>query len=390
VVHLIGSRSGKAGPPDFTRLRLAARSACEFGIALAALSSIAACPDPRPKEPILFGVVGSLTGPRASYGVSARNGIDLAVREQNDAGGVGGRMVRAIHIDAQGDPELSREAVRRLIVQDQVDLLIGDAASAAVLAMAEVAQRAKTPLLVPSATHPRITEVGDHVFRSCFADPLQADVMARFAREELRVSRVSVFADLGSEYSLTLADAFAKRFGDLGGAARSAHYQSDDETFEAIFGEATGAEAIYVPGYDRDVLRIAGERKKRGLQAVLLGADGWDTNDLAASEALDGSYFTTHYTALDPRPEVKRFVDAYVRAMNEVPDSHAALGYDAARYGMAALAASRGSPATTLGTLSGFVGVTGPIALDGHRNPRKPVVVLKLSNADRTLARVYP
>ena len=151
-----------------------------LGIAVAA----AACKDSS-KGPIVIGVVEPLTGPQAAYGVSAKNGIDLAVKEQQARGGVLHReAIKVVHLDDRSEGELALDAVRRLVTEDKVDFLIGEVSSDAALMMAPAAQRALTPMLTPAATSAKVTEVGEFIFRICFADPFQAEAMARFAVED--------------------------------------------------------------------------------------------------------------------------------------------------------------------------------------------------------------
>lgn len=361
-------------------------------LSLSALIITAGCVEKKDTTPILFGVVVPLTGPQASYGVATKNGVDLAIAEQNRAGGVFGRKVKAVHIDDMGVPEQARDAVRRLITEVQADVLIGEVTSNAALAMAPVAQRALTPLITPSATNPRVTALGSYVFRLCFADPFQAEVMAKYAKEELKLARVAVLRDLGSDYSLGLAEAFKERFTKLGGEIVAfEHYQEEDESFTALLQKVKEAkpDAIYVPGYHTEIRRIAQAKKDIDLNAVLLGGDGWDTNELlgGTTEILEGSYFTTHYSTGDPRPGVKRFVEAYVQELNEQPDAYAALGYDAAKYALAAIidadTTDKEELRDALATLESFDGVTGRITLDENRNAIKPAVILEVKDGKR-------
>ncbi len=343
-----------------------------------------------PETPIVIGVVEPLTGPRASYGVSAKNGIDLAIAEENAAGRLG-RKIEVVHLDDQGEGSIAVDAVRRLIAEEHVDLLIGEVASDAALAMAPAAQRAATPMLTPAATSPRVTDVGDYIFRICFADPFQADAMAHFAIRELSLDKAAVLRDLDSEYSIDLAEAFAARFTALGGhVVATEHFQQGDRSFAPALEKIrrAGAAAVYVPAYHLDVARLSTERERLG-GAILLGSDGWDANELllTAGPALEGSYFTAHVSMDDPRPEVKRFVEAYTKEYNEQPDATAALGYDAARYALAAIretgSTDKEEVRAALAGLEGFTGVTGPIHLDARRDAIKPAVVVKIEGGRR-------
>jgi branched-chain amino acid transport system substrate-binding protein len=150
---------------------------------------------------ILIGEVGSLTGAEATFGISTQRGVDLALEEANAAGGVKGKKIVVRVYDDQGKPEEAASAVTRLIAQDKVKLIIGEVASTNSLAMAPKAQQAQVPMITPSSTNPKVTEVGDYIFRVCFIDPFQGFVMAKFARENLKVNNVAILKDQKSATS---------------------------------------------------------------------------------------------------------------------------------------------------------------------------------------------
>ncbi len=294
-----------------------------------------------------------------------------------------------------GQPEGARAAGERLVAKEKVDLIIGGVSSLSALSLAEIAQRARTPMITPSATKPEVTGVGDQIFRVCFVDPFQAQVMAKFARETLKFDRVALLKDLGSDYAITLSEAFQKQFEAMGGKIVAVeHFQHQDQSIRAPLDKVLAAkpQAIYLPSYHQGVVRVA---KALGeARPVLLGADGWDTAELLESKApLQGSYFTTHYAWKDPRPEVGRFTEAYQKVFNERPDASAALGYDAARLALEAL----GRADTKAGVVSAlkrplrYEGVTGALKMDRARNALKPAVIVKVEGAGtRFVASVGP
>src|SRR6266849_5551138 len=181
----------------------------------AALVTLAAC-DRKTSRPaaqpdaavgadgILIGEVGSLTGAEASFGISARNGIELAIAEANAEGGVKGKKIAVRVYDDQSKPEEAANAATRLITQDRVKLILGEEASSNSLAMARKAQPAQVPMISPTSTNPKVTQVGDYIFRVCFIDPFQGLVMAKFAREHLKINTAAVLEDQKSDYSLGL------------------------------------------------------------------------------------------------------------------------------------------------------------------------------------------
>lgn len=361
------------------------------GVKETASGAGAAAPNqaPAPADPgtILVGEVGSLTGAQATFGISTRNGVELAVNEVNAAGGVKGRKLAVRVYDDQGKPEEAANAVTRLITQDTVKVIIGEVASTNSLAMAPKAQGAKVPMITPSSTNPKVTEVGDYIFRVCFIDPFQGAVMARFARENLKLSNFAILKDQKSDYSLGLAEVFTAKVKELGGKIITVEaYSQGDSDFRAQLTamKSQKPEAIYIPGYYTDVGLIARQARELGLKSVLLGGDGWESEKLfeLGGSAVDGSYYSNHYSAEDPSPSVQKFLIDYKKIYGSVPDSLAALGYDAMKVAVEAMkrAPDLSGPALrdAIAQTKGLQGVTGVITLNEKRDAVKPAVVLQV------------
>jgi branched-chain amino acid transport system substrate-binding protein len=339
-------------------------------------------------DEILIGEYGAFTGSTASFGQSTHKGLSLAIEEANDGGGVLGKKVRLISEDDQGKPEEAQTAVTKLINKDRVSALIGEFASSNSLAGAPVAQQARIPMLSHGSTNPKVTQVGDYIFRVCFIDPFQGHVMAKFARNSLNLDRVAILRDVKSDYSVGLADFFTKSFTEMGGKiVADESYSAGDKDFGAQLTSIKGKNpsAVFIPGYYTEVGLIARQARKLGLHAVLLGGDGWDSQKLweIGGEALNGSYFSNHYTVDNPSPVVQGFIAAYKARYNgETPDALAALGYDAGKVMIDAIArAGSDDPRAIRDALAetrGFAGVTGVITLNEDRDAVKPAVVLQV------------
>jgi branched-chain amino acid transport system substrate-binding protein len=337
---------------------------------------------------ILIGEVGSLTGAQATFGISTRNGVELAVNEANAAGGVKGKKIAVRVYDDQGKPEEAANAVTRLITQDKVKVILGEVASTNSLAMAPKSQQAQVPMITPSSTNPKVTEVGDYIFRVCFIDPFQGAVMAKFAKENLKAQHVAILKDQKSDYSIGLTEVFTAKFTEMGGkiVATEAYSQGDTD-FRAQLTAIRSAkpDAIYVPGYYTDVGLIARQARELGLKSTLLGGDGWESEKLfeLGGSAVEGSYYSNHYSADDPSPTVQKFLTDFKKAYGAVPDSLAALGYDAAKVAIDAMkrAPDLNGPALrdAIAQTKSFPGVAGTISLDEKRNATKPAVVLEVS-----------
>lgn len=349
---------------------------------------------------LLVGVVGSLTGANATFGNSTKNGVDLAIKQKNAAGGVLGKKVRAIHLDDQGRPEEAKTATQRLITQDKVLAVIGEVASSNSLAMAPVAQRAKIPMISPSSTNPAVTEIGDYIFRMCFIDPFQGFVMAKFARDNLKLSKVAILRDVRNDYSVGLANVFTEEFKKMGGTiVADESYAQGDVDYKATLTKIRGAapEAIYIPGYYTEVGQIARQARELQIEVPLMGGDGWDSDKLfeGGGKAVDGSYFSNHYHVDDPSPAIQKFVADYRAEFNETPDALAALGFEAAAVTLAAFekagALDPVKARDVLAATRNFPGVTGQITLDAQRNAVKPAVVIQIKDGKRAfVAQIAP
>src|SRR5258708_11134564 len=169
------------------------------------------------KGPIVVGEVGSMTGTEATFGTSSDRGIQLAVTETNSAGGIKGRQGQIIALDDEGKPEEAATAATRLIASEHVTALLGEVASTRSLFMAPKAQAAKVPMISPSSTNEKVTAVGDYIFRACFIDPFQGYVMAKFAIDNLHLTKPAILPDVRYRYSLGLAKVFTDNFTRLGG-----------------------------------------------------------------------------------------------------------------------------------------------------------------------------
>ena len=337
---------------------------------------------------ILIGHYASLTGSEATFGVSTDNGIKLAVKERNAAGGVKGKQIALKTYDNQGKAQESVTAVTRLIQQDKVVAVLGEVASSRSLAGGPVAQRLGVPMISPSSTNPDVTAVGDMISRVCFIDPFQGYVGAKFAKENLKLSKAATLFNRAQAYSSGLNQNFVESFTAMGGEVVTQQAFADgDNDFSAQLSAIREAapDFIYVPGYYTEVVNIARQARNLGLNIPLIGGDGWDSEELKnAGDALNGCYFSNHYSHEDQRPEVQDFVKKYQAEFNKVPDGLAALGYDAARLLFDAMdrAPSLGGKdlAKAIAETKNFPGVTGTITIDEKRNANKDAVVLEIQN----------
>jgi branched-chain amino acid transport system substrate-binding protein len=339
-------------------------------------------------DKIIIGEIGSMTGQQATFGQSTHNGVMMALKEINAAGGIKGKQVEVKSLDDQGKPEEAATAITKLITQDKVIAVIGEVASSISLAMAPIAQQYKIPMISPSSTNPKVTEVGDYIFRVCFIDPFQGTVMAKFASENLKAKRVAILRATDQDYSIGLADYFIETYKKMGGTITvDQSYSTKDTDFKSQLTSIRGTkpDAIFVPGYYNDVALISRQAKELGLKVPLLGGDGWDSPKLTeiAGPAINGSYFSNHYSSDDTSPLVQDFVKKYKENYHETPDALAALGYDSMKVLAATIEKTANGTSTEIRDLlaqtKDFKGVAGNITMDAKRNASKSAVVLKVS-----------
>jgi branched-chain amino acid transport system substrate-binding protein len=353
-----------------------------------AASGTAAAGGASSSEEILVGHYASLTGAEATFGVSTDNGIKLAVTERNAAGGVKGKPVKVITYDNQGKDDETKTAVTRLIEQDHVVAVLGEVASGRSQLGAPICQKKGVPMITPSSTNPRVTKEGDMIFRVCFIDPFQGFVGAKFAKENLGLTKAATLYNRQQPYSDGLNQNFVESFKRLGGQVLTVEaYSTGDNDFSSQLTSIREAKPdfIYVPGYYTEVVNIARQARRLDIKVPLIGGDGWDSEELKnAGDALNGCYFSNHYAPEDTRPEVQTFVKKYQAEFGKVPDGLAALGYDAALVLFDAMDRSPSMSgkdlAAAIAATRDFTGVTGRISIDDQRNPTKDAVVVEVVN----------
>ncbi len=359
-------------------------------VCLAAFMAVTlSCGKEGSSKEILVGEYGSLTGGIATFGISTRDGSQLAFDDINQKGGVLGQKIKLMVEDDQSKPEEAGTVVNKLIHQDHAVAMLGHVASSHSLAAAPICQAEKIPMISPSSTNPRVTQVGNYIFRVCFLDTFQGAVMAKFAFDTLKVKKVAILVDVRSDYSVGLQTFFGQSFKKLGGEIVSEQsYSQGDSDFRAQLTaiKAANPEAIYVPGYYTEVGTIVHQARELGITVPFLGSDGWDSPKLweIGGEALNGCYFSNHYATDDPNPVVQKFVNDYKTKYNQLPDALAALAYDAARIladAMTRAGSTDGEKVRdAIAATKDFDGVTGKISINEERNAVKSAVIVKVEN----------
>lgn len=340
------------------------------------------------QDTIKIGEIASLTGKEASLGQSSHNGTLLAVEHLNAAGGILGKKIELIAEDTQSKSGESGTAVRKLISRDKVVAILGEVASSRSLEAAPVCQSNKVPMISPASTNPAVTAVGDYIFRTCFIDPFQGPVMAKFAKDTLKARRIALMVSTSSAYSVGLAKYFKEAFTAAGGEVIAEQkYTEGEKDFKAQLTaiKALAPDAVFNPGYYNEGALIVRQARDLGLTVPVFGADSWEAEALIqlGGKAIEGAYLCSHYSPDDPSSRVRDFVAAYKKRFGDKsPDSNASLGYDSVlvladaikRAGTTDRAKIRDAIAAT----RNFPAVTGTITINEKRDASKNAVIVQV------------
>ena len=356
-------------------------------VALAALALLSNCGVV--EDRIKLGQFASLTGKEAVFGQNANKGTILAIEETNAAGGVLGRKLELVTEDDQSKAGEAATVVKKLLSRDKVSVVLGEITSGRTLEAAPICQAAKVPLVSPGATASEVTTKGDYIFRVCFIDEFQGTVMAKFARDTLKLGRVAILSSVSSAQSVGLAKYFRERFTSGGGTiAAEQKYGEGDKDFRAQLTaiKGAGADGVFVPGYYAEAALICKQARDLGLTVPLMGVDGWESPDLVAiaGPAAEGCYLSTHYSPESRSPAVVAFQERFQKRWGISSNALSVLGYDSTMLAIDALRRAGSTDGTkvrdALAATKNYAAVTGSITFDAQRNPSKSAVVLTVKN----------
>ncbi|MCZ7605446.1 MAG: ABC transporter substrate-binding protein [Planctomycetota bacterium] len=243
-------------------------------------------------DEIRVGVFLSLSGANADFGKTTKNGIDLAVEEINEAGGINGKKLVIIAKDTRSKPEEAQTVAKQLASQDKVAVAIGSVESGQSIKAAPVFQEAGIPMVSPSSTNPDVTKQGDRIFRVCYLDDFQGQACAAFAYKDLNLRKAALIYAQDDDYSKGLAQYFREAFKGMGGSiVEEAPFQGDVSEFKDQVSKiaAAGPDVIFAPVYYAKIGLIARDFRKQGVTVPLLGGDGWESPQLIqlAGETLE-------------------------------------------------------------------------------------------------------
>lgn len=344
--------------------------------------------------PIKIGFIGPLTGSASSYGQSSEKGLQLYEEQLNKAGGINGRKVQFVYVDDEGKAASSVNAGTKLIHSDKVVAIVGPVTSTSANSLAPICQSSNIPMITGTGTNVNITKAGDYIFRTCFTDPFQGKVMAKFSVTDLKAKTAAILFNNGDDYSKGLAEAFKENFS--GKIADTETYNTGDKDFNAQLTKIASSkpDVLFLPEYYSDVGVIAREARNMGITATILGGDGFDSPQLftIGGDAVNGVYFSHHFSPSDTSKEVTQFISDYKAKYNADPDAFAALTYDAGKVLCESIKKAGSTDAeaikNALKAYSG-TGVTGSIKFDSDRNAVKTAVIIKTADGKETFYKKY-
>jgi len=336
---------------------------------------------------VKIGVVLPLTGPIAAFGQTSKGGLDIAYETNNKL--KNGDTVKLIVLDDRGDKVEAATAVKRLLDKDGVSVILGEVASSNSMAMAPVAEKAKTPMLTHASTNPRVTKGKKYVTRACFIDPFQGAVMAKYAIDS-NLTTAIVVTDAKQDYSVGLSKAFKKAYEAAGGKIiKTVLLSSGDKDFNAQVSTIKQANPAIIAftGYYPEAALMVKQARAMEVMTPFIGADGVGFPELVTigGKSAEGFMYTDHFNeAAATTPEAKAYVDAFHKKYNKPADSMGALAADG--YGMILDAMNKCIDAgkmsddkecinTNLRATKDFKGITGNITIDAEGNAVKSAVV---------------
>ncbi|WP_052791778.1 ABC transporter substrate-binding protein [Campylobacter coli] len=339
---------------------------------------------------INLGVVLPLTGPVAAYGQDVFNGIELA--NKLNAKLDNGDEVKLIVIDTKGDKLETTSAVNRLIAQDKVIGIIGEATTPNTIQAISIVEDKKIPLIAPVASGDKLLEGKKYASRVCFSDSFQGDKFASYVTKELNLKNAVVIIDQSNVYSLGLAKAFEKSLKENGGKViKKLAISSGDKDFRAVVSQlkSLNPDFVYMPIYHPEAALIARQAKQIGFDKLLAAGDGVNNQTFIdlGSTAVNGVVFTDSFDSSNPSTaRGKTFINEYekIKGNANLP-AFSAMGADAYFVMFNAMNACQNTLTSEcinekIHQTSNYEGVGGIISIDASGNAIRPVVIKEIQD----------
>ena len=284
----------------------------------------------RREKEIKIGAILPLTGDLAKFGISFKNGIELAFSEN-----LVDRKVKVLYEDDQGKPEIAVSAFRKLINFHKVPVIIGGVISSTAIAIAPIADNNKVVLLSPTATAPELTKF-KFFFRVQPSDFFEGKIMANFAITKLNRPNIAVVY-VNNDWGKGLADIFISEYKRAGGNVVLIEYFERGTTdFRSTISKikSKNPQFVYLLGYLNELLNFLRQASELGLRARFLSAYSFYDPEILKKvpfNIIEGSYVSVPiYDPNSPEDVVKKFVQKYKKKFGQIPDMFAAHSYDCA------------------------------------------------------------
>lgn len=354
------------------------------------------------EQVVRIGLNLPLSGAREATGISSREGADLIKDQINDSGGlqVGGKKykIEYVYADNESTPQGAVAATLKLITQDKVLAIVGPNASSNAIPAGNICESFKTPMVSPTSTNPKTTENRPFVFRACFLDNFQGEVMANFAVSEFKATKAAVLYNIASAYPKGLAEFFKSAFEAKQGAGSvvlaEGYLTNEGKDLSSYLDKivASDADVLFLPQYAHEIPSLVRQARARGWTKPILGGDAWESSDLMANcgDLCKGLYFSSHFGAIGAKGKTQVFVEQYKAKTNQLPAGYAALGHDAAYLLLTAIGSmeslsedlleNRATIKNKLASIKGFEGVSGTLDMNVAGDPLKSAVVILINN----------
>ena len=313
--------------PVNSQRRFARISAVALAAALSFGSALAA-------EPIKIGVAEALSGGAAQYGISIRNGFQMAAEEINAAGGVNGRQIEMVIEDEQGKKDEAINAFKKLIFQDKALMLFGPTLSNSAAAADPIAQASRIVVFGTSNTADGITTIGDHVFRNSVTEADVLPVTIKIAAKVAKIKKVAVLYGNDDVFTKSGYDAFKKALDDQKMPVTTTEtFAKGDVDFKAQLTKikATNPDAIVLSALIAEGAPIMVQARQLGMTLPFIGGNGMNSVKVfdLAKGASDGLWVGSPWSIENRTPANNSFIIAYTKKYSAPPDQFAAQAYDA-------------------------------------------------------------
>jgi branched-chain amino acid transport system substrate-binding protein len=340
--------------------------------------------------PIRIAAIFAKTGVAAEDNAPLFQGVSLAVEEINSQGGLLGRQLEVIELDNSSNFIGSKQAALKAVELDVV-AIIGAAWSSHSLAIAPVLQQTQIPMISPISTNPKVTLIGDFIFRVCFTDPFQGRVMAQFAYRDLKARTAIILTNVNSDYSMGLAEFFEKTFIQCGSKVLwEGEYGEKAVDFSTVLKKVRllQPDVVFVPGYIKDSAFLIKQARTMEIGSIFLGGDGWGGVLMYqfGGKAIEGSYYSQHWHSKVPFPRSQQLQANYRRKYGtKILPEFLPTAYDAVMVLADAIRRAQSLKhkkiRDTLAATKNFRGATGTVTFDENGDPvNKDAVILKFEN----------